>query len=39
MGHMHNFAGTRETFWRRIHAWGEMVAAGVRAEPARSRLR
>ena len=28
MGHMHNFAGTRETFWRRIHAWGEIVAQG-----------
>ena len=32
MGHMHNFAGTREAFWQRIHAWGEMVAqATVRA--------
>jgi pimeloyl-ACP methyl ester carboxylesterase len=28
MAHMHNFAGTRETFWRRIHAWGETVAQG-----------
>jgi alpha-beta hydrolase superfamily lysophospholipase len=27
MAHMHNFAGTRETFWRRIHAWGNTVAA------------
>ena len=27
MAHMHNFAGTRERFWRRIHAWGETVAA------------
>jgi hypothetical protein len=28
MEHMHNFVGTRETFWQRIHAWGEMVAQG-----------
>jgi pimeloyl-ACP methyl ester carboxylesterase len=26
MGHMHNFATTREVFWQRIHSWGEMVA-------------
>jgi alpha-beta hydrolase superfamily lysophospholipase len=25
MGHMHNFAGTRELFWRRIEAWAEWV--------------
>ena len=25
MGHMHNFAGTREQFWQRIHYWGEWV--------------
>lgn len=25
MGHMHNFATTREIFWQRIHAWGEWV--------------
>jgi hypothetical protein len=31
MAHMHNFAGTREAFWQRIHAWGEMVALGKRA--------
>jgi hypothetical protein len=33
MGHMHNFAGTRELFWRRIETWSEWVrvakAAGV----------
>ena len=27
MAHMHNFASTRESFWARIHAWGEGVAA------------
>jgi pimeloyl-ACP methyl ester carboxylesterase len=27
MAHMHNFAGTRELMWARIHAWGEGVAA------------
>jgi pimeloyl-ACP methyl ester carboxylesterase len=26
MGHMHNFAGTREKFWARIHSWGTWVA-------------
>ncbi len=26
MGHMHNFAGTRETFWQRLHHWGTGVA-------------
>ena len=26
MGHMHNFASTRETFWQRIHHWGNRVA-------------
>jgi alpha-beta hydrolase superfamily lysophospholipase len=25
MGHMHNFAGTRELFWRRIETWSEWV--------------
>jgi pimeloyl-ACP methyl ester carboxylesterase len=25
MGHMHNFAGTRELLWQRIHNWGEWV--------------
>lgn len=25
MGHMHNFAKTREIFWRRLHSWGEWV--------------
>jgi hypothetical protein len=27
MAHMHNFAGTRELFWRRIETWGEWVRA------------
>jgi alpha-beta hydrolase superfamily lysophospholipase len=27
MGHMHNFAGTRELFWRRIETWAEWVRA------------
>lgn len=26
MGHMHNFATTRELFWQRIHLWGAWVA-------------
>lgn len=26
MGHMHNFAGTRELFWQRIESWAEWVA-------------
>lgn len=26
MGHMHNFASTREILWSRIHHWGEHVA-------------
>jgi pimeloyl-ACP methyl ester carboxylesterase len=26
LGHMHNFGGTRELFWERIHAFGEMCA-------------
>jgi hypothetical protein len=25
MGHMHNFAGTRELFWQRIATWAEWV--------------
>ena len=27
MGHMHNFAGTRELFWRRIETWADWVRA------------
>jgi pimeloyl-ACP methyl ester carboxylesterase len=27
MGHMHNFAGTRELFWRRIETWANWVYA------------
>ena len=27
MGHMHNFAGTRELFWRRIETWAAWVRA------------
>jgi hypothetical protein len=26
MGHMHNFAGTRELFWQRIEIWSDWVA-------------
>jgi hypothetical protein len=26
MGHMHNFASTREVLWSRIHHWGQHVA-------------
>jgi pimeloyl-ACP methyl ester carboxylesterase len=32
MGHMHNFAGTRELFWARLHAWGDGLLA-VRSSP------
>ena len=32
MAHMHNFAGTREVFWRRIHTWGEWVRAWTAAD-------
>lgn len=27
MSHMHNFASTREIFWRRIESWGKAVAS------------
>ncbi|MCU1368708.1 MAG: hypothetical protein JWN39_4347 [Ilumatobacteraceae bacterium] len=27
MAHMHNFAGSRQLVWQRIHAWGSWVAA------------
>jgi alpha-beta hydrolase superfamily lysophospholipase len=27
MGHMHNFAGTRELLWRRVDTWGGWVSA------------
>lgn len=27
MGHMHNFASTRELLWARLHAWGDAVAS------------
>jgi hypothetical protein len=27
MGHMHNFAGTREVFWRRIESFAAWVSA------------
>jgi pimeloyl-ACP methyl ester carboxylesterase len=32
MAHMHNFATTRRSLWKRIHGWGETV---VGASPAR----
>ncbi len=31
MGHMHNFAGTRELFWERIDTWGAWVRAAREA--------
>jgi pimeloyl-ACP methyl ester carboxylesterase len=31
MAHMHNFAGTRELFWRRIQTWAEWVGASKAA--------
>jgi pimeloyl-ACP methyl ester carboxylesterase len=31
MGHMHNFAGTRELLWRRVENWSFWVAAAQRA--------
>jgi hypothetical protein len=31
MGHMHNFAGTRELFWRRIDTWAAWVVAHATA--------
>jgi pimeloyl-ACP methyl ester carboxylesterase len=33
MAHMHNFAGTRELFWRRIELWAEWVGAIRKAQP------
>jgi alpha-beta hydrolase superfamily lysophospholipase len=33
MAHMHNFAHTRERFWRRIHSWGNGVAEAWVARP------
>jgi hypothetical protein len=32
MGHMHNFAGTRELMWRRIDAWGDWVRRSAEPE-------
>jgi pimeloyl-ACP methyl ester carboxylesterase len=29
MAHMHNFAHTRQQFWRRIHSWGDAVAIAI----------
>jgi hypothetical protein len=31
MGHMHNFAGTRELLWQRIETWASWVAAAKHA--------
>jgi len=31
MSHMHNFAGTRELFWRRIETWADWVRASKAA--------
>jgi hypothetical protein len=30
MAHMHNFAGTREILWERVHAWGRGQAGSRR---------
>jgi len=27
MAHMHNFASTRETLWRRLRDWSQMLAS------------
>jgi len=32
MAHMHNFAGTRELFWRRIETWADWVRAARAAQ-------
>ncbi|MGN5237122.1 alpha/beta hydrolase [Rhodococcus sp. SJ-3] len=32
MAHMHNFAGTRELMWQRIHHWGSWVRSLVMTE-------
>jgi alpha-beta hydrolase superfamily lysophospholipase len=34
MGHMHNFASTRELFWRRIETWAEWVRVDKRSRHA-----
>ena len=34
MGHMHNFASTRELFWRRIETWAAWVSAVKGGAPA-----
>jgi hypothetical protein len=36
MAHMHNFAGTRELFWRRIETWADWVRATVSVASAAS---
>jgi hypothetical protein len=33
MGHMHNFASTRELFWRRIETWAEWARAVKTSSP------
>jgi hypothetical protein len=35
MAHMHNFAGTRELFWRRIETWADWVRDWTAAETAK----
>jgi hypothetical protein len=30
MGHMHNFASTRELFWERIATWADWVRCATR---------
>lgn len=36
MGHMHNFAGTRELFWQRIETWASWVGAVPSAKRSRT---
>lgn len=39
MGHMHNFASTRQLFWRRIDTWTSWVAAHQAESPTDERAR
>jgi hypothetical protein len=39
MGHMHNFASSRELLWARIHSWGQWVAEQRQWTPGKSSAR
>jgi len=39
MGHMHNFASTRFSFWSRIHSWAEGALGGLQARDLRAQAR